>query len=163
MYFRCDSIKVRAFRFCERILRFSQAKILRFFLWLSAKYVKMHFDTVSTRVHLILHIRITIYDYILYLTNRNMIYRTAFSTDNFQRIWAVLSYVFQIFGWEAADVFYIVFFVTWTIPDYITLHCDGWLELAEETEDDIFRINFAFAVKLTYARAGSESVFYTAE
>ena len=55
MYLRCDSIKVRAFRFCERILRFSQAKILRFFLWLSAKYVKMHFDTVSTHVHLILH------------------------------------------------------------------------------------------------------------
>ena len=94
MYFRCDSIKVRAFRFCERILRFSQAKILRFFLWLSAKYVKMHFDTVSTHVHLILHIRITIYDYILYLTNRNMIYRTAFSTYNFQWIRAVFSDVF---------------------------------------------------------------------
>ena len=55
MYFRCDSIKVRAFRFCERILRFSQAKILRFFLWLSAKYVKRHFASVSAHVLFILH------------------------------------------------------------------------------------------------------------
>ena len=66
MYFRCDSIKVRAFRFCERILRFSQAKILRFFLWLSAKYVKMHFDTVSTRVHLIFYTSVKLFMIIFY-------------------------------------------------------------------------------------------------
>ena len=138
MYFRCDSIKVRAFRFCERILRFSQAKILRFFLWLSAKYVKMHFDTVSTRVHLILHIRIPIYDYILYLTNRNMIYRAALSTYNFQRIRAVLADVFQVFRWESSYVFYVVVFAAWAVVDYVAFHCYGWLELAEEAQDNIF-------------------------
>ena len=42
-YRRCISEAARLSVFCVRILRFSQAKILGFFLWLSAKKLKRQF------------------------------------------------------------------------------------------------------------------------
>ena len=67
-----------------------------------------------------------------------MIYRTALSTYNFQRIWAVLSYVFEVFGRETADVFYVVVFAAWAVEDNVSFHCDKRIELAEEAKDYVF-------------------------
>ena len=79
-------------------------------------------------------------DYILYLSrgrldliNWNVVYTATFSTYYFQWVGAVLSNVFEVFGWETADVFYVIFFAAWTVKNYIALHCDCWLELTEKS------------------------------
>ena len=127
-----------AFRFCVRILRFSQTKILESFSWLIAKYVKRHFASVSAHVLLILQFRLIIYYYILYLTYRNVVDRATLSTYYFQWVGAVFADIFKIFCWQASDVFYVVVFAARAVKNYITLHCDGWLEFSEEAEDNIF-------------------------
>ena len=62
-----------------------------------------------------------------------MINTTAFSTYNFQRVWAVFSYVFQVFFREASDVLDVVVLAAWGVENHVTIHCDGWLKFAEET------------------------------
>ena len=59
--------------------------------------------------------------------------------------------------------FYVVFFAAWAVENYVTLHCNSWLELSEEAQNDIFGIDFAFAVKKAYTWTGAEGIFNTAE
>ena len=69
---------------------------------------------------------------VLYFTNRNVVNTSAFSTYNFQRIRAILAYVFQVFGWETSNVFYVVVFAAWAVEDYVTFYGNDWIKLAEE-------------------------------